>query len=138
MTTEEEALRRPIGWWLKQADARLNAAFDRALAGTGIDRRGWQILSTLRSRPISRTELVASLSPFDRPEVIREVVAGLESQQLLVESAGLLRLTPDGAHKRADIAPLIDGVRGQISGAFSTEEYGTLVRLLARLTDSVD
>lgn len=36
----EQALERPIGWWLKEADARLDAAFDRALEGRGVDRRG--------------------------------------------------------------------------------------------------
>lgn len=138
MLTDEEALKRPIGWWLKETDARLNAAFDRALAGTDIDRRGWQILSTLANRPTSRTQLVASLSPFDPASVIQGVVADLESRQLVEESAGLLKLTSDGARKHSDLAPLVDGVRQQIRGALSSDDYVTLVRLLARLTESVN
>lgn len=138
MPTDEEALKRPIGWWLKEADGQLNAAFDRALAGTGIDRRGWQILSTLASGPKSHAELVASLAPFDPASVIQRVVADLESQQLVEGSTGLLELTPDGGRTHAELTPLVDGVRQQIRGALSSEDYVTLVQLLARLTESVN
>jgi hypothetical protein len=51
----------------KEADARLDAAFDRSLAGRDVDRRGWQILDTLASSPTPRDELVASLTAFDSP-----------------------------------------------------------------------
>lgn len=30
---EEEALSQPIGWWLKEADSLLDAAFEAALQG---------------------------------------------------------------------------------------------------------
>lgn len=42
MNGEQVVLRRPIGWWLKEADARLEAAFDNALAGQDVDPRGWR------------------------------------------------------------------------------------------------
>ena len=45
--TNMQAMSRPVGWWLKEADARLDAAFDRTLAGRDVDRRGWQVLATL-------------------------------------------------------------------------------------------
>lgn len=136
--TDEEALKRPIGWWLKEADGRLNAAFDRALAGSDIDRRGWQILSTLVNRSTSRAQLEVSLASFDSPAVIQLVIGDLESKQLVEESGGLLQLTSAGSRKHANLAPRVDGVRRQIRGALTSEDYVTLVRLLARLTESVD
>ncbi len=36
----QEAMSRPIGWWLKEADRRIEAAFDDALRGTGWNRCG--------------------------------------------------------------------------------------------------
>ena len=51
--------------------------------------------------------------------------------------AGLLKLSPAGARKHADPAPIVEGVRRQIRGALSSEDYVTLIRLLARLTESV-
>lgn len=133
----EKAVGRPIGWWLKEADARLNAAFDRALHGSSIDRRGWQVLNTLAGRPTSREELFGSLASFDPPTVVRDVVSHLQAQLMVEEAAGLLQLTPDGARQQAELAPLVDTVRQQISAALPREDYVTLVRLLARLTESL-
>ncbi len=135
--TDEQALGRPIGWWLKEADARLDATFERTLRGSAIDRRGWQVLNSLARRPTSRTELVASLASFDEPAVVQGVVAEMQDRLMVEEAAGLLQLTPSGARKQADLAPLVDGVRQQISAALPQEDYITLVRLLARLTEAL-
>ncbi|MDP8907614.1 MAG: hypothetical protein M3N47_00540, partial [Chloroflexota bacterium] len=62
--TDKQVLARPIGWWLKEADARLDAAFDRQLQSRNVDRRGWQVLASLARRPTSRSELIASLAAF--------------------------------------------------------------------------
>jgi hypothetical protein len=37
---DDEVLARPVGWWLEEADARINGAFDRALEGSAVTRRG--------------------------------------------------------------------------------------------------
>ena len=71
--TNPQGTSRPIGWWLKEADARLDAAFDRSLTGRKVDRRGWQILATLARRPTPRDELVVSLSAFDSAAVVDAV-----------------------------------------------------------------
>lgn len=97
---------RPIGWWLKEADARLDAAFDRSLAGRNVDRRGWQVLATLASRPTSRVELVASLTAFDSPATLEAVLRDLSSRKWIDDSAELLRLTADGQREHADLATL--------------------------------
>lgn len=115
--TDEQLLARPVGWWLKEADARLNAGFDRTLEGTEVDRRGWQVLSTLAKRPTSRAELVASLASFDSPELVRGVVEALEERGWVEEDGELLRLTATGAHRQTDLAPLVDRVRQQIKSA---------------------
>ena len=69
MMTDEQALSRPIGWWLKEAGARLDAVFDRSLQGCGLDRRGWQVLASLARRPTRLSELISRLSSFDPSSV---------------------------------------------------------------------
>lgn len=64
MTDEQRS--RPVGWWLKEADARLSVAFDRILEGSEVDRRGWQVLSSLTS--------------FDSPAAVHGVVGELEAR----------------------------------------------------------
>ncbi len=135
--TDEQILGRPVGWWLKEADIRLNGAFDRALEGSDVGRRGWQVLSSLSKRSVSRTELVAMLKSFDSPEAIHGVVVDLERHGWVDEEDGLLRLTPSGAQTQTDLRPLVDQVRQQIQTALPQDAYVSLVRLLARFTEAL-
>ena len=68
----------PVGWWLKEADGRLNAAFDRLPEGSDVTRRGRQALSSLSKRPASLTDLETVLKSFDSADAIHGVVAKLE------------------------------------------------------------
>ncbi len=129
----EQPLARPIGWWLKEADARLDAAFDAALEGKGVDRRGWQVLASLGRGPTPRAELVEALTSFDPPDVVGRVIDELGSRGWIDDTADSLRLTQVGSDQHAGLAPLVDGVRGQVAAALSKEEYVVLVGLLSRL-----
>lgn len=135
--SSEQGLARPLGWWLKEADAQINAAFDTALAGTGLDRRGWQLLASLASQPMARPDLIASLTPFEPAAAVEQVIAHMRAHRWVEESGGLLRLTSAGAEQQQALAPLVDGVRQQVSKALSREDYITLVGLLSRLVDSL-
>ena len=68
---------RPLGWWLKEADARIDAAFDRSLGLRGLDRRRWQILATLARGPLTQQGVAAALSRFDDDAEIAAIVADL-------------------------------------------------------------
>jgi len=130
---DEDILRRPIGWWLKEADARLDAALDSSLSGHGVDRRGWQVLATLARSSSPRAAVVASLAPFDEPAVVEDVIDELERRGWVEEASGALRLTPAGAREQAALAPVVERVRHQVAAALPEDDYLTLVRLLARL-----
>ena len=135
--TDEEVLDRPIGWWLKEADARLTAAFERALEGTSVDRRGWQVLESLAGGPVVESELVAALSAFDTAEVLRRVLADLRGRGWVETAVGALRLSAEGRRQHAALAPVVGRVRQQVRTALPQEEYVQLVRLLARLTEAL-
>jgi len=134
----DEALTRPIGWWLKQADARLDAAFDRAVADLGGDRRGWQVLSVVAVRPTPRTTIVAALTAFDSPEAVAGAVQALVSDALLEQDGGVLRLTLEGARRHAALSPLVEQVRQTVRDALPEEDYVALIGLLARLVAALD
>jgi len=68
--SDDQLLRRPIGWWLKEADARLDAAFDASLAVRGVDRRAWQVLATLARSATPRRKVAAVLASFDALVVV--------------------------------------------------------------------
>ena len=135
--TDEETLSRPIGWWLKAADARIEAAFDRALHGSGVDRRGWQVLSSLAAGPLGEAQLVDSLTLFDPPATVQAVVDDLVGRGWVARAAGSLSLTPDGTREHAALAPRVGEVRRQVTTALPRDDYFTLVRLLARLSEAL-
>jgi len=64
-------------------------------------------------------------------------VGNLEARGRVEDAGGLLRLTADGAREQAARAPRIDDVRQRISVARPQDDYVTLVRLLARLTEAL-
>lgn len=68
---------RPARWWLKEADALLDTAFDAALERTDVDRRGWQALATLARKPVERSTLLAALASFQPLEVLGQVLNGV-------------------------------------------------------------
>lgn len=131
--SDEQVLRRPIGWWLKEADSRLDAAFDAALCESGAGRRDWQVLASLSRGPMNRAELVASLVSFDPPAVIAEILDHMQSNGWIEESESLVLLTRAGSLQQESLGPLIEGVRQQIAEALPQDDYVALVGLLARL-----
>lgn len=129
---------RPIGWWLKTADARLDAAFDRSLRGQDVDRRQWQVLATLARAPLSSAGVAEALAPFGPPAVVGGVAAALIARGWVVEADAMLRLTGDGEEVHGRLAPLVDEVRGRVAGALPPEDYRLLVQLLTRLVAGLD
>lgn len=128
---------RPVGWWVKEADAALNDAFERALQCSGVSRREWQLLTTVHRSPIPRADAVEALTSFDTGFLVDAVVTGLELRDWVVEQEGRLQLTQQGVAAHMSLLPLIDGVRRQVSQALPPSDYRTLIELLARLVDGL-
>lgn len=133
-----DPLTRPIGWWLKEADARIDAAFDVALAGTGLDRRRWQILTWLSRAPSSVEEVVSQLGIFDEAAAVTAVVDGFVERGLVERVQEQLRLTPAGIEEQAAASRQVAGVRARVVQAVGQDGYETLVNLLAQLVEGLD
>ena len=83
--TEQSAERRPIGWWLKTADARIEQAFEDVFESQSITRREWQVLEP-GSRQVAHGGAAAGVT------TVRSVVsAALPGQNY----ATLIRLLAD-------------------------------------------
>jgi DNA-binding MarR family transcriptional regulator len=134
---EDQPTRRPIGWWLKEADARLERAFDAAFLAAGRTRREWQVLNTLSDRPTSTEDLVGALAPFASRNDILSVVDALMARGEVRLTDGTLRVTEDGARAHAELASSVAQVRERVTAALPGDDYGTLVRLLARLVEGL-
>ena len=136
---EQQALARPIGWWLKEADARIDEAFDRALLQTGLDRRRWQVLASLSRGPAYQRDLTSALRRFDDDAAIDAVVRGLVDGGLVTLTGGdQLELTTRGRETQRHAAELVETVRQRVSAALDDDSYTRLVLLLAQLVEGLE
>ncbi|RLK60242.1 hypothetical protein CLV68_0743 [Actinokineospora cianjurensis] len=104
---------RPIGYWVKELDGRLERGFERELGD--VTRREWQVLNALPG----------DTGPFDGAEALRSV-----RQRGWVEGD---RLTPDGERARAELGARVARVRQAVTDGISEEDYLTTVRTLERM-----
>ncbi len=134
--TEQSVERRPIGWWLKAADARIDQAFEDVFKRHSLTRREWQVLESVSGPPVPESELLHQLEAFAGAE---DAVDELRERGLLeVGAEGVLTLSDAGrvAHGRA--AASVATVRSAVSDALPGENYATLLRLLADVVDGLD
>ncbi|GAA3290039.1 hypothetical protein Dvina_47120 [Dactylosporangium vinaceum] len=116
---------RPIGYWLRELDKRLEAAFAATLAGHGVERRDWQVLNGLGPD-----------DPFWGPgeRTYTEVVAALTARGWTSADG---TVTPAGATARAEIAAAVDGIRRTAAAGVSDESYLTTVRTLSTMVTNL-
>lgn len=128
---------RPVGWWLKEADARLESAFDLRLRARGVtSRRGWQVLASAARAPVRRNDLVDDLAAFDSAATVELLIEDLRAEGWLADDAGTLRLTPEGEDLHAELRAGIAEIRGWVAEALPGDDYRTLVDLLQRLVEA--
>ena len=134
--SEQSAERRPIGWWLKTADARIERAFEDAFVSQSITRREWQVLESVARSPVLESELLGTMEAFAGAQ---DAVDDLRRRGLLANGGdGVLTLTDagQGAHRSATAG--VATVRSAVTAALPAENYATLIRLLADLIDGLD
>ncbi len=131
---KEDAVTRPIGYWVKTVDRLIDERFADASEAAGLSRRQWQILNVLQGHHgASRDIVAAALAPFLRPgEKLDEQLAGIP--QLVVDDGSLLRLTPEGAARLAEVRERsVQELRERVSAGLTREEYETTLRTLERI-----
>ena len=116
---------RPIGYWLRELDRRVEDAFRRTLDGRQLRRRHWQVLNGLGPQ-----------DPFWGPgePPYEEVVAELAVRGWVTPDG---TLTADGETARAAIAADVVEVRRRAAAGVPDEDYLTTVRTLARMADNL-
>jgi hypothetical protein len=128
---------RPVGWWLKEADHRLEGAFDRCLQEVGLpSRRAWQVLASVARGPADQAELAAELSSFDSVEDLQLLLRQMQDQDWLLEREGVVELTPAGTEMHQAAAGAVDQIRTQFAEALPGEDYRILIGLLGSLVDA--
>lgn len=116
---------RPIGYWLRVIDHRLDDRMRELFATEGITRRDWQRLNLIGGA-VDDARLSERLAA--RPEK----VAPLVDRGWVDGDAGALTLTEAGEAARASLLERVSALRGEVAGAVSPEDFAiTLASLEA-------
>ena len=128
--------RKPIGYWLKELDRRIEETLDRTLASEGVTRRDWQVLNALDVAPAARDAVVDALRPFwgegaaDPDDVLEALVA---RGWALRDADSRYALSPEGDATRADAARAREGAADGDRRRRHARDYQTTIDTLERM-----
>jgi len=131
---------RPLGYWIKEIDRRIEEDFGRLLADEGLTRRHWQVLHTIAQGPVTSAELDRALAPFlsaGSPTVRPQADDLADRGWALMTSDGTATLTPAGREAHDRVAARVGAARARVIEGLSEADYVTLVGLLERVAGNL-
>ena len=131
---------RPMGFWIKEIDRRIEADFGRLLADEELTRRHWQILTTLAQGTTTRADLDAALAPFAatvRPQLDELIRRGWAAALTAEPDVEAVRLTAAGRVVHDRVAGRVRAFRAHVTDGLSEQDYVTLVTLLERVAGNL-
>lgn len=136
--TENEILKRPIGFWIRAADRALSAGIDACHRDLGLSRRDWQLLNTLADVGgiMTVSAMAKDFTPMLTEDEVRETINGLEAKGFVAVTAETCHGTEAGQeiHRRAS-GRQADYRRAAMCG-ISDADYRTAVKVLAVLVEN--
>jgi len=136
---------RPIGYWLKRADALLTEQIDKAHAANGVSRLDWQVLNILNETSTASKERIfeTMLAFVDAPgvdEIVTRLVGRGWAEQTETSRTGTVefQLTQEGRRMHGVILATQKEVRRGVMQGISEEEYATVIRVLQRLVSNLE
>ncbi|WP_433525760.1 MarR family winged helix-turn-helix transcriptional regulator [Nocardia pseudovaccinii] len=129
---------RPIGYWLKELDRRIDARFEDDLAASGLTRRHWQILNSLAEGPRPAADVRDGLAPFwNDPSEWGVQLAQLVDRGDISDDSGTLALTDTGRTTHHQAFTLIGKRRRAMLDGITDDQYVETVRLLERMAGNM-
>ena len=118
---------KPIGWWLKEVDRRLEASFEQVLAADGLNRRQWQILNAARGEET----IAVAIAPFlcGDPAELAALTEPLITRGWLADD----RLTPAGRVALTELTEKVQTERRRITNGIVDAEYLQTIDVLRRM-----
>jgi DNA-binding MarR family transcriptional regulator len=137
INTESE---KPIGYWLKELDRRIDQQFESQLGTARLSRRQWQLLTLLDNNPRSVPELQTELQPFleGTAEDLSDALAGLVTRGWAESENNIVNLTETGQAQFEIVKATVTGLRQALMTGISPEEYQATIDVLARMAANLE
>ena len=129
----------PIGYWLKHLDRLIESDLDRVLAEESLDRRQWQVLSSLRNDPATLLRLDQRLLPFleEGEDTVGPAVEALR-QRGWIKGLVTLESTEQGDQVHDALLERVQRTRGRLREGVSDQEYQATVDVLERMSANLE
>ncbi|MCB7136995.1 MarR family winged helix-turn-helix transcriptional regulator [Cellulosimicrobium marinum] len=131
---------RPIGYWLKLVDRLIDENVDGVFHHSGLTRRHWQVLNTIRDGVSEETAVDGVLSPFTgagapggQAAAVTAEVDDLVRRGWVARGDAGLHVTVAGNHAYHDLLDAVSRTREQVAEGISPEQYATTVATLQRM-----
>ena len=127
---------RPIGYWLKHADAAITEHVAGALGQLELTRLHWQALNVIRaSQPCTADHLANELRGFVDANGLESLISALVARGWVAEEtephrARTVVLTPSGSAGYAEALHLQTLVRERMMRNIPAQDYETVLRVL--------
>lgn len=135
-------LDKPIGYWLRLLDDRVERRFEADLASHGLARRHWQALNVLAGGDPQGTaadEIASALAPFWKDDAVQldEVLNDLSSLGWIAQSSTdgrAVALTEAGRTGHGQVRQAVEATRAVIMEGLDPQDYLRTVEVLAHMT----
>lgn len=129
---------RPIGYWLKLVDRLIDENLDGVFQHSGLTRRHWQVLNTIRDGVSEETSVDGVLSPFTGAaaggaSAVMAEIDDLVRRGWVARGDQGLSVTVAGNHAYHDLLDAVSVARERVAEGVSREEYARTVATLERM-----
>ena len=131
--------RRPIGYYLKLLDQRIEERFAADLAAEGLARRHWQVLNVLHAGPVGDEALAEALRPFWTASGIdlQAVIDDLSARGAVTRDGEASTLTAAGRILHASVLDRVTATRHRLLDGLTPEDYSATVETLRRMAENL-
>jgi DNA-binding MarR family transcriptional regulator len=125
---------RPIGFWLKLVDSKIDEQFASTLEEHGVTRRQWQLLNVLSRESASVEALDAAVAPFFvDDESSTEHLAELVDSGWLTLDATTYTLTERGRGAFERLSEVVATQRTLMTEGLTPQQYEDTIAVLERM-----
>jgi hypothetical protein len=125
---------------VKRVDTLLDAALDATLRRSGLRRRHWQVLLTLRAGPCTRARITEALLPFWVAAAVTQtdVVDDLVRRDWAATDGTIYTLTADGEAAVRRISDDVGALRARALEGVAAADLDTTLAVLARMAANLE
>lgn len=129
---------KPIGWYLKEADSLITAAFNNAFERFGLTRFHWQLLRNIADNgEVQTKEYYPQVARFITPETFQAIITSLTDRDWIMVHNDSCRFTACGADTFTAIEEQQKHIREKMLEGTLPEDYAHTVLFLDRIIQNL-